>query len=112
MVDIGFGHTCIVMMTEVMPYTVFFVHTHVAHLYRQEVFHLCLPDTLVPHIFGNAEHRRSSIAVHYLIEPFFRHFREIELQIVVALEISPILGSLFALPVSCHRQQCDKGQVA
>ena len=111
MVDIGFGHTCIVMMTEVMPYTVFFVHTHVAHLYRQKVFHLCLPDTLVPHIFGNAEHRRSSIAVHYLIEPFFRHFREIELQIVVALEISPILGSLLLYQFPAIGSNAIKGRL-
>jgi hypothetical protein len=75
-----------------MPYTVFLGDTHVAHLYRQEIFHDRLPYTTVVHILVDAEDRRFKMVIDHLVEPRFLHVAEVGSQVLVTQELTPDLG--------------------
>ena len=54
----GNSKTCVVHVACVVPYTVFLVNPHVAHLYREEVFDYRLPYTALVNISSDVEDRR------------------------------------------------------
>ena len=78
-------------MTQSVPYTVFLVHPHVAHLNGQEVLESRLPDISFKNVGCYPEWLRLLISVFYIIEAFLVYFSKIEFQVFVSQEITPHL---------------------
>ncbi len=57
------GHLGIVHVTEVVPYPVLFINSHVTHLHRQVVLEGRLPGPLFVNIPGNPECVRHFISI-------------------------------------------------
>ncbi len=91
-VNVGRRHECIIHMTDVMPELVFFLHPHVAHLYRQKIVQRRLPNILVINIRGYAERFTLLLTQYQLIHSLFLHVGEVEVEIFVAQKIAPGLG--------------------
>ena len=83
-------HPGIVHVAAVVPYAVFLVDAHVAHLYGKEVFQYGLPYATGIYVIVDAEDRRYGGIVFNLVESRFLHIREVHLQIVVSQELAPI----------------------
>ena len=88
-------HDGVVMMTVFMPYAVFLPDCHVTHLDRQEVFDFGLPDADIIKVVADSEYDRLGVSIFHLVETFLDYFREIELKVVVAVEIAPLMCRTF-----------------
>src|ERR1700733_12272918 len=92
MVGVHRRHPRIVHMTEPMPYPVFIIDPHMAHLHRQEIFQRGLPYILLIHVLAYLEGVGPVVAVLHDIHAWLPHLAEVELQIMITQEISPVGG--------------------
>ena len=90
------SHLRIVHMAGVVPYTILFSYTHVAHLHGQEVLQHGLPYATIINTFVDAEDGRNGITILELIYTRCSHIREVSLHVVITQELTPV-GRLNAL---------------
>ena len=98
-------HLGIVHVAAVVPYAVFFVDAHVAHLYGKEVFQYGLPYATGIYVIVDAEDGRHGGIVFNLIKPRFLYICEVYFQIVIPQEFTPVgrsdvLDNLFAVGIN------------
>ena len=91
----GWSHSSIVHVTNIVPYAILLVDSHVTHLDRQEILYYWLPNATVIDIGCNAKHRRLTASIVNAIESRLAHVTEICLQITIAQKTTPFFGSEF-----------------
>ena len=89
MVPVHRRHPRVIHMASSVPYPVFLIDPHVAHLNRQEVFKNRLPDTAVKQIGRDAENGGHRIATADLIKAGLGDIGEVKAQAAVAQEPAP-----------------------
>ena len=101
--EIERSHARVVVVAETMPDAVLFVHTHMAHLHRQEIFEHRLPDPALVYVLGDAEYARLGAAVDYFVQSLVSDVRKVEFKICIAQEVAPLVGVGF---IYLHRAVC------
>ncbi len=89
MIEVCRSHPCIVHVTQSVPYPVFFINPHVAHLDGKEILQRRLPYISFKNVSRYPEWLGLLISVFYIIEAFLVDFGEIEFQVFVSQEITP-----------------------
>src|SRR5690625_5577139 len=80
MIQVDGRHPCIVEMTRAVPGAVVLFHTHVAHLYRQEILKRRLPDVPVEDVVGDSKRMRAHIPILDDVHPRISDVTAVELE--------------------------------
>src|SRR5664279_62337 len=84
-------HSGIIHMTDAMPYTVFFIYTHMAHLHRQKIFKGGLPYIIFIDVFADLKNSTLPFPISHQVHPRIFDCSKIKLQIIIPEKVSPAL---------------------
>src|SRR5512138_451821 len=111
MIVIDRRHARVVEVARAMPHTVLLIDAHVTHLCGQEVFERGLPHMSLEHVRVDAEHVGLLLAVGHRVQPRRLDRREVEPQVLVPQEASPLIrlavDDRLCLPVRADSLQYD-----